>query len=85
MLRAMYLAGDQDPTQTGTDPSIQELLRVQGEAIRRQGEVLDRIQQAARDELLWRKVATAATVAGALFAAARLSEIYFAVKRRRGG
>lgn len=47
------------------------------------GRILEDIQKHNRDMILWRKIATAATVAGALFAAIRLSDIYFAVKARR--
>ena len=47
------------------------------------GEVLKDIQTKAAEELRWRKIATAATVAGAVFALIRLSDIYFALKRSK--
>jgi len=58
------------------EPSIETRLKEQGIA-------LARIQKASEEQLLFRKVATVATVAGALFAMIRLSDIYFAVKARR--
>lgn len=58
------------------EPSVEEILRAQGIA-------LARIQKASEEQLLFRKIATVATVAGALFAMIRLSDIYFAVKARR--
>jgi len=56
--------------------SVEEILRNQGIA-------LARIQKASEEQLLFRKIATAAAVAGALFAMIRLSDIYFAVKARK--
>jgi len=44
---------------------------------------LVKIQKSSEEQLFWRKIATAATIAGALFAMVRLSDIYFAVKARR--
>ena len=48
-----------------------------------QSETLKDIQAKAAEELKWRKIASAATVAGAVFALIRLSDIYFAIKRSR--
>lgn len=57
-------------------PSLEDLLHAQGLAI-------SRIQRASEENLLFRKIATGAAVAGALFAMIRLSDIYFAVKARK--
>jgi anti-sigma-K factor RskA len=57
-------------------PSIEERLAAQAEA-------LARIERATAETLWWRKVATGAAIAGALFAAVRLTDIWLAVKRRK--
>lgn len=57
--------------------SVEEILKAQGLA-------LARIQRASEENLMFRKIATVAAVAGALFAMIRLSDIYFAVKARKG-
>ena len=44
---------------------------------------LERLHKTAQEELFWRKIATGAAIAGALFAAARLTDIWLAVKSRR--
>lgn len=44
---------------------------------------LERLNKTAERELLYRKIAAAAAVAGALFAAVRLTDIWLAVRRRR--
>jgi hypothetical protein len=59
-----------------TPLSIEEMLR-------RQEAALARIQRSSEEQLFWRKIATGAAVAGAIFAAIRLSDIYFAVKARK--
>jgi hypothetical protein len=46
---------------------------------------LERIEKLHEETLRWRKWATYATIAGALFAAVRLTDIYLAVKRRKRG
>lgn len=46
---------------------------------------LERIETLHEETLKWRKWATYATIAGALFAAVRLTDIYLAVKRRKRG
>ena len=48
-------------------------------------EALARIEKRTADILYWRKIATGAAVAGAVFAAIRLTDIWLAVKRRRAG
>ena len=62
--------------ESAPEVSVEQMLRKHGIA-------LQRIQSAAEEQLLFRKIATVAAVAGALFAAIRLSDIYFAVKARR--
>lgn len=54
------------------------------EILERHGAALARIQASSEEGLLFRKIATGAAIAGALFAAIRLSDIYFAIKARRG-
>jgi hypothetical protein len=60
------------------EPAIRVILDEHTEALT---ELRDR---AARSERL-RKIATVATVAGALFAAIRLTDIWLAVRRRQRG
>lgn len=57
--------------------SVEEMLRQHGVA-------LATIQKHSAETLLFRKIATGAAIAGAIFAAVRLSDIYFAVKARKG-
>jgi len=75
-----YLGADEEIIEqavASTPVSLEELLKAQGIAI-------TRIQKSSEENLMFRKIATAAAVAGALFAMIRLSDIYFAVKARRG-
>jgi hypothetical protein len=44
---------------------------------------LTSLKKTAEDELYWRKIATGAAIAGALFAAVRLTDIWLAVRRRK--
>ena len=46
-------------------------------------QALERIEKVSEEQLLFRKVATFAAVAGALFAMLRLSEIYIAIQDRK--
>jgi hypothetical protein len=46
---------------------------------------IDKLQITAERDLFFRKIATGAAIAGALFAAVRLTDIWLAVKRRRAG
>jgi len=55
---------------------VQKALQIQSDSI-------SRILKTQEENLRWRRIATYATVAGAFFALIRLSDIYFAVKRRR--
>lgn len=78
----MYLplAQEQQEQEAAQDPdspfSLEETLLAHSKS-------LDALKKTNQDMLLWRKVATGATIAGALFAMIRLTDIYFAVKRRR--
>jgi len=75
-----YLGADEEVIEqaaASAPVSLEELLKAQGLAI-------SRIQKSSEENLMFRKIATAAAVAGALFAMIRLSDIYFAVKARRG-
>jgi hypothetical protein len=74
----VYLGTDQEAAEQAQAASVEDILKAQGIA-------LARIQKASEEQLLFRKIATVATVAGALFAMIRLSDIYFAVKARRKG
>ena len=60
------------------EPSIEERLAAQAEA-------LARIERSTSETLMWRKIATGAAIAGALFAMVRLTDIWIAVKRRKAG
>lgn len=51
--------------------------------LKEQGKTLEQINKTAERDLFYRKVATGAAVAGALFAAVRLTDIWLAVKARR--
>lgn len=52
-------------------------------AMRVHGEALEKLNETAERELFWRRVAAAAAVAGALFAAVRLTDIWLAVRARK--
>ena len=65
----------------GADP-VDEPFSIE-EALRQQGADLVSIKKTAEKDLFWRKIATGAAIAGALFAAVRLTDIWLAVKRRR--
>lgn len=52
-------------------------------ALREQRVLLMRLNKTAERELFWRKISTGAAVAGALFAAVRLTDIWLAVRARR--
>lgn len=47
------------------------------------GQALERIEKVAEEQLLFRKIATIAAVAGAAFAMLRLTEIWLAVQERK--
>jgi hypothetical protein len=51
--------------------------------LRAQQALLERIQRDTEKDLFFRKIATGAAIAGALFAAVRLTDIWLAVRRRR--
>lgn len=53
-------------------------------ALRRQEERLAKIQDLADKELFYRKIATGAAIIGGLMALTKLSDIWRAVKSRRG-
>lgn len=65
-----YLGADQEPF------DIESALKAHSAA-------LERLNKTAEQELFFRKIATAAAVAGALFAAVRLTDIWLAVKARK--
>lgn len=75
-----YLGADQEAAEQA---AVAAPARSIDEILREQGIALARIQKTAEEQLLWRKVATGAAIAGALFAMIRLSDIYFAVKARK--
>lgn len=52
-------------------------------AIKAHGAALKRLNEIAERDLFFRKITTAAAVAGALFAAVRLTDIWLAVKARK--
>ena len=54
------------------------------QAFKKQDETLAKMEKDTASMLKWRKIATIGTLAGALFALVRLSDIYFAVKARKG-
>lgn len=62
---------------------IEQILESHGVVLQSHTEALDKIQKDTADGLFFRKVATGAAIAGALFAAVRLTDIYMAVKDRR--
>lgn len=57
-------------------PSVEERLAAHSAA-------LARIERTTTETLRWRKIATGAAIAGALFAAIRLTDIWLAVKARK--
>lgn len=71
-----YLGADEDV------PAAAEPFDLEA-AVKAHGEALERLNVTAESELFFRKVATFAAVAGALFAAVRLTDIWLAVKRRK--
>ena len=75
-----YLGADQEEAEQA---AVAAPARSVDEILREQGIALARIQKSSEEGLLFRKIATGATIAGALFAMIRLSDIYFAVKARK--
>lgn len=51
--------------------------------LKAQGIALARLNETAERELFYRKISTYAAIAGALFAAVRLTDIWLAVKARK--
>ena len=68
----------QEAAEAPTPFSVEQTLKAHSAA-------LARIKKSSEEQLLFRRIATVATVAGALFAMIRLTDIYFAVKARRKG
>lgn len=52
-------------------------------AFKQQNAQLAKLHETAKKDLYWRKIATGAAIAGALFAAVRLTDIWLAVRRGR--
>jgi hypothetical protein len=75
-----YLGADQEAAEQA---AVAAPARTVDEILKAQGIALARIQKSSEETLLFRKIATGATIAGALFAMIRLSDIYFAVKARK--
>ena len=73
-----YISLGQEAAEQAAASSVEERLAAHSAT-------LARIEQATAASLWWRKVATGAAIAGALFAAVRLTDIWLAVKRRRAG
>lgn len=76
-----YLGADEEAAEQAAEAAPE--LTVE-QILAKHGAALQSIQAQSEETLLFRKIATVATVAGALFALVRLSDIYFAVKARRG-
>lgn len=63
--------------------ALSETLEEHGAALGHLRGQLERLEDISAKQLFWRRIATIAAVAGALFAAIRLTDIWLAVRDRR--